>query len=84
MANFKKASGVTEWLDQRLWGKALIKVLMTEYWVPKRINFLWSFGMVLATLFTVLVVTGIFLMMYYKPDESMAFYSVNYTIMQEV
>jgi ubiquinol-cytochrome c reductase cytochrome b subunit len=39
---------------------------------------------VLATLFTVLVVTGIFLMMYYKPDESMAFYSVNYTIMQEV
>ncbi|MDR1452184.1 MAG: cytochrome bc complex cytochrome b subunit [Helicobacteraceae bacterium] len=84
MANFKKANGLGEWLDQRLWGKALVKVLMTEYWIPKRINFLWSFGMVLATLFTVLVVTGIFLMMYYKPDEGMAFYSVNYTIMQEV
>jgi ubiquinol-cytochrome c reductase cytochrome b subunit len=84
MANFKKANGIGEWLDQRLWGKAFIKVMMTEYWIPKKINFLWSFGMVLATLFTVLVVTGIFLMMYYKPDEGMAFYSVNYTIMQEV
>jgi len=32
----------------------------------------------------VLVVTGIFLLMYYKPDVNLAFDSVNYTIMQEV
>lgn len=84
MAHFEKANSVGEWLDQRLSTNALTKILMTEYWVPKNINFLWSFGMVLATLFTILVVTGIFLMMYYKPDTGLAFYSVNYTIMQEV
>ncbi|GHV01786.1 cytochrome b [Campylobacterota bacterium] len=84
MAHFEKAHSIGEWLDQRLWGKSFIKVMMTEYWIPKKINFLWSFGMVLATLFTILVVTGIFLMMYYKPDTNLAFASVNYTIMQEV
>jgi ubiquinol-cytochrome c reductase cytochrome b subunit len=84
MAHFKKANSLGEWLDQRLWGRAFLKVMLTEYWIPKKINFLWSFGMVLATLFTILVVTGIFLLMYYKPDTQTAFYSVNYTIMQEV
>ncbi len=84
MAELKKANSVGEWFDQRLQTTTLTKVLMTEYWIPKRINFLWSFGMVLATLFTVLVITGIFLMMYYKPDTQLAFYSVNYTIMHEV
>jgi ubiquinol-cytochrome c reductase cytochrome b subunit len=61
-----------------------MRVGMLEYWIPKNINFLWSFGIILATLFTLLVVSGIFLLMYYKPDTGLAFYSVNYTIMQEV
>ncbi len=41
-------------------------------------------GVLLLTLFTLLVVSGLFLLMYYKPDVNMAFYSVNYTIMHEV
>jgi ubiquinol-cytochrome c reductase cytochrome b subunit len=72
------------WIDARLNTTGLTKVLMTEYWIPKNINFLWSFGVVLATLFTLLVVSGIFLLMYYKPDTMLAFDSVNKTIMQEV
>jgi len=72
------------WLDARLNTSGLTKVLMTEYWIPKNINFLWSFGVVLATLFTLLVVSGMFLLMYYKPDTALAFDSVNRTIMQEV
>ena len=72
------------WIDARLNTTALTKVMMTEYWIPKNINFLWSFGVVLATLFTLLVVTGMFLLMYYKPDTALAFDSVNKTIMQEV
>jgi len=72
------------WLDARLNTSGLSKVLMTEYWIPKNINFLWSFGVVLATLFTLLVVSGMFLLMYYKPDTALAFDSVNRTIMQEV
>lgn len=72
------------WMDARLNTTGLTKVLMTEYWIPKNINFLWSFGVVLATLFMLLVVSGMFLLMYYKPDTMLAFDSVNKVIMQEV
>jgi ubiquinol-cytochrome c reductase cytochrome b subunit len=41
-------------------------------------------GVLLTVMFTILLVSGIFLLMYYKPDINMAFDSVNYTIMQEV
>ncbi|MCQ2744761.1 cytochrome bc complex cytochrome b subunit [Helicobacter pylori] len=84
MADIKKAKNLGEWLDMRLGTNKLVKVLMTEYWIPKNINFLWAMGVILLTLFGVLVVSGIFLLMYYKPDAKMAFDSVNFTIMQEV
>ncbi|MGL2506667.1 cytochrome b [Helicobacter pylori] len=84
MAEIKKAKNLGEWLDMRLGTNKLIKVLMTEYWIPKNINFLWAMGVTLFTLFGTLVISGIFLLMYYKPDAKMAFDSVNFTIMQEV
>ncbi len=84
MAHFTKANSLHEWLDQRLAIDKLWKVLAAEYWVPKNINFLWAMGVVLLTMFSILVISGIFLLMYYKPDTKLAFDSVNYTIMQEV
>ncbi|MCD6258071.1 MAG: cytochrome bc complex cytochrome b subunit [Helicobacteraceae bacterium] len=84
MAEFEKANSIGEWFDQRLNTSGFWRVMMTEYWIPKNINFLWAMGALLAMLFTLLLVTGIFLLMYYKPDVNMAFDSVNYTIMQEV
>lgn len=84
MAEIKKATGLIDWLDQRLAVNKFIKVMMTEYWIPKNINFLWAMGVVLMVLFMILIVSGIFLLMYYKPDIKLAFDSVNYTIMQEV
>jgi ubiquinol-cytochrome c reductase cytochrome b subunit len=84
MAHITKANGIGDWLDQRLATKKLAKVLMTEYWIPKNINFLWAMGVVLVVLFKILIISGIFLLMYYKPDTKLAFDSVNYTIMQEV
>lgn len=73
-----------KWLDERLGVVTLKKVLSTEYWIPKDINFLWAMGMVLAATFGLLLISGIFLLMYYKPDTALAFDSVNYTIMTEV
>jgi ubiquinol-cytochrome c reductase cytochrome b subunit len=73
-----------KWLDERLAVNTLKRVLSTEYWIPKDINFLWAMGMVLAATFGLLLVSGIFLLMYYKPDTALAFDSVNYTIMSEV
>ncbi|EIF50385.1 MULTISPECIES: cytochrome bc complex cytochrome b subunit [Sulfurovum] len=84
MAHFEKANSLNEWLDQRLAINTLKRVLNTEYWIPKDINFLWAMGMVLAATFGMLVISGIFLLMYYKPDTNLAFDSVNYTIMSEV
>lgn len=80
----KKANGLVDWLDQRLALKKFLEVMMTKYWIPKNINFLWAMGVVLLVLFTLLVVSGLFLLMYYKPDVNLAFDSVNHTIMSEV
>lgn len=41
-------------------------------------------GVILTVLFTILFITGLLLVMYYKPDANLAFDSVNYTIMKEV
>jgi ubiquinol-cytochrome c reductase cytochrome b subunit len=84
MAHFEKANSLNEWLDQRLAVNTLRRVLAKEYWIPKDINFLWAMGMVLAITFGILLVSGIFLLMYYQPNVATAFDSVNYTIMQEV
>jgi len=84
VAEIRKATGFIDWLDQRLAVNKFIKVMMTEYWIPKNINFLWAMGVVLVVLFKILIISGIFLLMYYKPDIKLAFDSVNYTIMQEV
>ncbi|MCH9814216.1 MAG: cytochrome bc complex cytochrome b subunit [Epsilonproteobacteria bacterium] len=73
-----------KWMDERLAVNTLNRVLATEYWIPKNINFLWAMGMVLAVTFALLTISGIFLLMYYKPDVNLAFDSVNYTIMAEV
>ena len=84
MAHFEKANNLNEWMDQRLAVNTLKKVMQTEYWIPKNINFLWAMGMVLAATFGILLVSGIFLLMYYQPNVNTAFDSVNYTIMSEV
>jgi ubiquinol-cytochrome c reductase cytochrome b subunit len=73
-----------KWLNERLAVDTLQRVLSTEYWIPKNINFLWAMGMVLAATFGILLISGIFLLMYYQPNVNTAFDSVNYTIMSEV
>ncbi len=73
-----------KWLNERLAIDTLKRVLSTEYWIPKNINFLWAMGMVLAATFGLLLISGIMLLMYYQPNVDLAFDSVNYTIMSEV
>jgi len=73
-----------KWLNERLAVDTLKRVMSSEYWIPKNINFLWAMGMVLAATFGILLVSGIFLLMYYNPSVDLAFDSVNYTIMTEV
>ena len=63
MAHFDKAMPFSnKWMDQRLAVNTLQKVMSTEYWIPKNINFLWAMGMILAATFGILVISGIFLL----------------------
>ncbi len=80
----EKKGGFIEWLDRRLAITAVWRIMMSEYYLPKNINFLWSFGVLTMLVFAILVVSGIFLLMYYKPDAKLAFDSVNKTIMMDV
>ena len=80
----EKKGGLLEWLDKRLAINALWRIMMSEYYLPKNINFLWSFGVLTMLVFVILIVSGIFLLMYYKPDANLAFDSVNKTIMMDV
>ena len=84
MAHITKATSVKDWFDQRIALTKLWNVLAAQYWVPKNISWLWAMGVVLTVLFTLLFVSGLLLLIYYKPDAKLAFDSVNYTIMQEV
>ena len=84
MAHITKATSVKDWFDQRIALTKLWNVLAAQYWVPKNISWLWAMGVVLTVLFTLLFVSGLLLLMYYKPDAKLEFDSVNYTIMQEV
>ena len=84
MAHITKATSVKDWFDQRIALTKLWNVLAAQYWVPKNISWLWAMGVVLTVLFTLLFISGLLLLMYYKPDAKLAFDSVNDTIMQEV
>ncbi|HEX7888240.1 MAG TPA: cytochrome bc complex cytochrome b subunit [Ramlibacter sp.] len=59
------------------------KVHMSEYYAPKNFNFWYFFGSLALLVLVIQIVTGIFLVMHYKPDAAVAFASVEY-IMRDV
>jgi len=56
---------------------------MSEYYAPKNFNFWYFFGSLALLVLVIQIVTGIFLVMHYKPDAALAFGSVEY-IMRDV
>ncbi|MET3514901.1 MULTISPECIES: cytochrome b [Pseudacidovorax] len=59
------------------------RVHMSEYYAPKNFNFWYIFGSLALLVLVIQIVTGIFLVMHYKPDATQAFASVEY-IMRDV
>jgi len=59
------------------------RVHMAEYYAPKNFNFWYIFGSLAMLVLVIQIVTGIFLVMHYKPDAALAFASVEY-IMRDV
>jgi ubiquinol-cytochrome c reductase cytochrome b subunit len=91
MAEFKDAPpGATPlqqgvvWLENRFpTAFAEYKKHLSEYYAPKNFNWMYFFGSLALLVLVIQIVTGIFLVMHYKPDANLAFGSVEY-IMRDV
>jgi len=90
MAEFKNAAPdapigekLLTWVDNRFPATKLYKEHLSEYYAPKNFNFWYFFGSLALLVLVLQIVTGIFLVMHYKPDASSAFASVEY-IMRDV
>ena len=71
------------WIDNRFPLSKLFKEHMSEYYAPKNFNIWYVFGVLSLLVLVIQLVTGIFLVMHYKPDAALAFGSVEY-IMRDV
>ncbi len=71
------------WVDNRFPATKLVKEHLTEYYAPKNFNFFYIFGSLALLVLVIQILTGIFLVMNYKPDVANAFASVEY-IMRDV
>ena len=90
MAEFKEAPAgaplgtkLLTWVDNRFPATKMYKEHMSEYYAPKNFNAWYFFGSLAMLVLVIQIVTGIFLVMHYKPDANTAFASVEY-IMRDV
>jgi ubiquinol-cytochrome c reductase cytochrome b subunit len=91
MAEFKEISPnaslgekLGNWFDNRFPSAGgFYRDHMSEYYAPKNFNFWYFFGSLSLLVLVIQIVTGIFLVMHYKPDANLAFASVEY-IMRDV
>ncbi|TNF62276.1 MAG: cytochrome bc complex cytochrome b subunit [Burkholderiales bacterium] len=97
MAEYKEISPdapagqkLLNWVDNRFPLSKLFNEHMAEYYAPKNFNWWYIFGSLALLVLVIQIVTGIFLVMHYKPDATLnaagvpvAFASVEY-IMRDV
>jgi ubiquinol-cytochrome c reductase cytochrome b subunit len=90
MAEFKEISPnapagekALNWVDNRFPLTKLWNDQWGKYYAPKNFNFWYIYGSLAMLVLVIQIVTGIFLVMHYKPDASLAFASVEY-IMRDV
>jgi ubiquinol-cytochrome c reductase cytochrome b subunit len=82
-ANASRGTKLLAWVDSRFPLSSTIEGHLTKYYAPKNFNFWYFFGSLAILVLALQIITGIFLVMHYKPDAEKAFQSVEY-IMREV
>jgi ubiquinol-cytochrome c reductase cytochrome b subunit len=82
-ANASAAEKLMTWVDNRFPATKMYNEHLAEYYAPKNFNFWYFFGSLALLVLVIQIVTGIFLVMHYKPDAALAFASVEY-IMRDV
>src|ERR1044071_8088892 len=81
--NASAGARLMTWIDNRFPATKLWNEHAAEYYAPKNFNFWYFFGSLAMLVLVIQIVTGIFLVMHYKPDANLAFSSVEY-IMRDV
>ena len=82
--NASGGAKLTNWFENRFpTAFDAYRVHMSEYYAPKNFNFWYIFGSLSLLVLVIQIVTGVFLVMHYKPDAAKAFESVEY-IMRDV
>ncbi len=81
--NAAAGAKLLNWVDNRFPLSKLFRDHMSEYYVAKNFNFWYIFGVLSLLVLVIQLVTGIFLVMHYKPEAALAFGSVEY-IMRDV
>jgi len=79
----KNLLGLRNWVDERFPLMQLWNEHVGQYYAPKNFNFWYYFGVLALVVLVIQIVTGIWLVMSYKPDANVAFASVEY-IMRDV
>jgi ubiquinol-cytochrome c reductase cytochrome b subunit len=79
----KKSNALLGWIDARFPLSKMWKEHLSEYYAPRNFNFWYFFGSLALLVLVIQIVTGIFLVMNYKPSAAEAFASVEY-IMRDV
>ncbi|EGF32807.1 Ubiquinol-cytochrome c reductase, cytochrome B subunit [Oxalobacteraceae bacterium IMCC9480] len=82
-ANAPMADKALNWVDSRFPLTKLWNDQWGQYYAPKNFNWFYIFGSLAMLVLVMQIVTGIFLVMHYKPDANLAFASVEY-IMRDV
>jgi len=83
MKDTRRIPPVVRWIDDRFPIIAFYDKHLGRYYAPKNFDVWYIFGSLLLTVLAIQLVTGIFLVMHYKPDANQAFASVEY-IMRDV
>ncbi len=65
----KPLKKLVDWIDYRFPIVDTIKEHVTEYYAPKNFNFWYFFGSLALVALVIMIVSGIFLAMSYKPDS---------------
>ncbi|MGD0107434.1 MAG: cytochrome b/b6 [Rhodopila sp.] len=83
MTKSEFANPLINWIDTRL---PIFTMMQKEYGVfptPKNFNYFWNFGALAMVNLVIMIVTGIFLAMYYQPNSELAFGAIQH-IMRDV
>ena len=64
---------VVNWIDARLPVFTMMNKEYATFPTPKNFNYFWNFGALATIQLLIMIVTGVFLAMYYTPNTHMAF-----------